>query len=102
MNSTVQATTLSGAESIRWDLTDLFVSPTDPALDDRLHFSTWVSSRNLANETSDEAVQALVDAVSGRYEICVRYYRVKKRLLNAGLGPVTTPPGRSASRTSLC
>jgi oligoendopeptidase F len=57
----------------------------DKAIDDRLrHFSTWVSSRNLANETSDEAVQALVDAVTGRYEICVRYYRVKKRLLNVG------------------
>jgi oligoendopeptidase F len=57
----------------------------DKAIDDRLrHFSTWVSSRNLANETSDEAVQALVDAVSSRYDICVRYYRVKKRLLNVG------------------
>jgi oligoendopeptidase F len=57
----------------------------DKAIDDRLrHFSTWVSSRNLANETSDQAVQALVDAVSSRYDICVRYYRVKKRLLNVG------------------
>jgi oligoendopeptidase F len=57
----------------------------DKAIDDRLrHFSTWVSSRNLANETSDPAVQALVDAVSSRYDICVRYYRVKKRLLNVG------------------
>jgi oligoendopeptidase F len=61
------------------------VTLQDKAIDDRLrHFSTWVSSRNLANETSDEAVQALVDAVSGRYEICARYYRVKKRLLNVG------------------
>src|SRR5947199_4087172 len=61
------------------------VTLQDKAIDDRLrHFSTWVSSRNLANETSDEAVQALVDAVSGRYEICRRYYRVKKRLLNVG------------------
>src|SRR5437868_4565419 len=61
------------------------VTLQDKAIDDRLrHFSTWVSSRNLANETSDEAVQALVDAVTSRYEICVRYYRVKKRLLNVG------------------
>jgi len=61
------------------------VTLQDKAIDDRLrHFSTWVSSRNLANETSDEAVQALVDAVTGRYDICVRYYRVKKRLLNVG------------------
>src|SRR5260370_30858990 len=51
----------------------------DKAIDDRLrHFSTWISSRNLANETSDEAVQAPVDAVSSRFQICVPYYHVKK------------------------
>jgi oligoendopeptidase F len=57
----------------------------EKAIDDRLRrFPSWISSRNLANETSDEAVQALVDAVTGRYDICVRYYRVKKRLLGVG------------------
>ena len=57
----------------------------EKAIDDRLrHFPTWISSRNLANETSDQAVQALVEAVTGRYDICVRYYRVKKRLLGVG------------------
>ena len=57
----------------------------EKAIDDRLrHFPTWISSRNLANETSDEAVQALVEAVTGRYDVCVRYYRVKKRLLGGG------------------
>jgi len=41
----------------------------EKAIDDRMrHFPTWISSRNLANETSDEAVQALVEAVTGRYE----------------------------------
>lgn len=54
----------------------------EKAIDDRLRrFPTWISSRNLANETSDEAVQALVDAVTGRYDTCIRYYRVKKKLL---------------------
>ncbi len=54
----------------------------EKAIDDRLrHFPLWISSRNLANETSDEAVQALVAAVTGRYDICVRYYAVKKQLL---------------------
>jgi oligoendopeptidase F len=54
----------------------------EKAIDDRLrHFPTWVSSRNLANETSDGAVQALVEAVTRRYDVCVRYYRVKKQLL---------------------
>src|SRR5438128_7118285 len=28
-----QATTSTGAESVRWDLTDLFASPTDPAIE---------------------------------------------------------------------
>src|SRR2546429_7830408 len=57
----------------------------EKAIDDRLrHFPTWISSRNLANETSDEAVQALVDAVTGRYDVCIRYYRVKRKLLNVG------------------
>jgi len=57
----------------------------EKAIDDRLrHFPAWISSRNLANETSDEAVQALVEAVTGRYDMCVRYYRVKKKLLGVG------------------
>jgi oligoendopeptidase F len=57
----------------------------EKAIDDRLrHFPTWISSRNLANETSDEAVQALVEAVTGRYDVCIRYYRVKRQLLGVG------------------
>ena len=52
------------------------------AIDDRLrHYPTWISSRNLANETSDEAVEALVEAVTGRYDVVARYYRVKRELL---------------------
>ena len=55
----------------------------EKSIDDRLRkFPTWISSRNLANETSDEAVQALVEAVTSRYDICIRYYRVKRKLLN--------------------
>ncbi|HEY3585912.1 MAG TPA: M3 family metallopeptidase, partial [Myxococcaceae bacterium] len=57
----------------------------EKAIDDRLrHFPSWISSRNLANETSDAAVQALVDAVTARYDVCTRYYRAKKKLLNVG------------------
>src|SRR3989440_7384968 len=57
----------------------------EKAIDDRLrHFPTWISSRNLAKETSDEAVQALVDAVTRRYDVCIRYYRVKRKLLQVG------------------
>jgi oligoendopeptidase F len=54
----------------------------EKSIDDRLrHFPSWISARNLANETSDAAVQALVDAVTSRYDISVRYYRVKRKLL---------------------
>lgn len=54
----------------------------EKAIDDRLrHFPSWISARNLSNETSDEAVEALVEAVTGRYDICARYYNVKKHLL---------------------
>ncbi len=54
----------------------------DKSLDDRLrHYPTWLSARNLANEASDESVQALVGAVQGRYEIARRWYRLKARLL---------------------
>jgi oligoendopeptidase F len=57
----------------------------EKAIDDRLRkFPSWISSRNLANETSDAAVQALVKAVTGRYDICARYYRVKRKLLGVG------------------
>ena len=55
----------------------------EKSIDDRLRrFPSWLSSRNLANETSDAAVQALVDAVTRRYDICARYYRVKRKLLD--------------------
>src|SRR5262249_12560183 len=54
----------------------------DKSISDRLRkYPTWISSRNLANETSDEAVEALVEAVTGRYDLVARYYRVKRRLL---------------------
>ena len=54
----------------------------DKAIDDRLRgYPSWISSRNLANEVSDEAVQALVDATVSRYDVPQRYYRLKARLL---------------------
>ena len=54
----------------------------DKAIDDRLRsYPTWLSSRNLSNEASDESVQALVEAVRGRYEIPQRWYRLKARML---------------------
>jgi oligoendopeptidase F len=54
----------------------------DKMVDDRLRrYPHWLASRNLANEASDESVQALVDAVRNRYELPRRWYRLKARLL---------------------
>jgi oligoendopeptidase F len=54
----------------------------DKSIDDRLRgYPTWISARNLANDTTDEAVQALIDAVVSRYDVAQRYYRLKARLL---------------------
>lgn len=54
----------------------------DHATNDRLHnYPTWLSGMNLYNEASDESVQALVDAVTKRYDIPQRYYALKARLL---------------------
>ena len=54
----------------------------DKSIDDRLRgYPTWLSARNLANETTDEAVQALIDATVSRYDVPQRYYRLKARLL---------------------
>ena len=54
----------------------------DKAIDDRLRrYPNWLAARNLANEASDESVQALIEAVRGRNEIARRWYRLKARLL---------------------
>ncbi|HEX4011983.1 MAG TPA: M3 family oligoendopeptidase [Solirubrobacteraceae bacterium] len=54
----------------------------DKAVDDRLrHYPHWLSSRNLANEASDESVMALIEAVRGRFDIPQRWYALKAQLL---------------------
>ena len=54
----------------------------DKSTDDRLrHYPNWVSSRNLANEASDESVAALVEAVVRRYSIPQRWYDAKAKIL---------------------
>jgi oligoendopeptidase F len=54
----------------------------DKAIKDRLRsYPHWLASRNLSNEASDESVQALVEAVKGRYDLARRWYETKARLL---------------------
>ena len=80
--SAAEAITAALAPGLR---TRAFVFNTllaDKATDDRLRrYPHWLSERNLANEASDESVQALIAAVRGRYEIPRRWYRLKARLL---------------------
>jgi oligoendopeptidase F len=54
----------------------------DKNVDDRLrHYGSWIASRNLDNEASDESVAALVEAVVARYDIPQRWYTLKAQLL---------------------
>lgn len=54
----------------------------DKATDDRLRrYDDWLQSFNLSQEASDEAVEALVTAVKGRYDIAQRWYALKANVL---------------------
>ena len=54
----------------------------DKATSDRLRaYPHWIRSRNLANEISDDMADALVEAVTQRYDLVARYYALKGRLL---------------------
>lgn len=54
----------------------------DKASDDRLRrYPHWLASRNLANEVEDAVVDALIEAVTSRYDLVARFYRLKGRLL---------------------
>ncbi len=72
-----------GLQEMRRTTTYIFNTVlADKASDDRLrNYPTWLSSRNLANQVDDRTVTALVEAVTARYDIVARYYRLKRRLL---------------------
>lgn len=54
----------------------------EKAIKDRLRsYPHWLATRNLSNEASDESVQALVEAVKGRYDLARSWYRTKAKLL---------------------
>ena len=55
----------------------------EKAVDDRLRgYPTWLSSRNLANETTDAAVESQLAAITGRFDLPRRWNRLKARLLD--------------------
>lgn len=58
----------------------------DKASTDRLrHYEHWLDSRHEANETTRASVDALVAAVTGRYDLVARFYTLKRRLLGLDL-----------------
>jgi len=65
------------------ELTYIFnVIAADKASDDkRRGYPSWISSRNLSNKASDETVEALIQAVTARYDLVARHYTIKRRLL---------------------
>ena len=72
-----------GLQPILPSLTHIFNTILlDKSIDDRLRqYPHWLSSRNLSNEADDAMVSAIVDAVSSRYDLVGRYYRLKQKLL---------------------
>ena len=54
----------------------------DKASSDTLRgYGSWIASRNESNETDAASVEALVQAVTGRYRLVARFYDLKRRLL---------------------
>ncbi|MEQ9308690.1 MAG: M3 family oligoendopeptidase [Balneolaceae bacterium] len=54
----------------------------DKSTNDKLRkYPSWITSRNLSNETDDETVEALVNAVTSNYKLVQRYYKLKAELL---------------------
>ena len=67
------------------------------ATEDRMRgYDSWISSRNLTNQISDAAVEALVSAVVGRRDIAHRHFRLRASLLGVETleaGDVEAPVG---------
>ena len=72
-----------GLKSQNHVLTHIYnVLAAEKMISDRLrHYTVWVSSMNLGNQISDATVETLISAVTGRYDIVQRYYRLKAELL---------------------
>ncbi|MBC8100327.1 MAG: M3 family oligoendopeptidase [Armatimonadetes bacterium] len=49
--------------------------------DARRSYATWITARNLENKAPDAVVQALVDTVTGSYDLVARHYKLKRALL---------------------
>jgi oligoendopeptidase F len=54
----------------------------DKHTNDKLRgYSSWISSRNFANEIDDKTVEVLINSVTDKYTIVHRFYHLKRSLL---------------------
>lgn len=54
----------------------------EKASEDRIRgYQNWLASRNISNEISDAAVEALITAVTSKFDLVARYYNLKRELL---------------------
>ena len=79
----VQEAVTEGLEPLQRPLTYVFNTIlADKASSDRLRgYASWIDSRNEANEADAASVEALIEAVTGRYGLVSRFYDLKRRLL---------------------
>ena len=64
------------------------VMATEKNIDDQMRgYESWVASRNMSNKAPDAVVDALVNTVTGSYELVARHYNLKRVLL--GLDELT-------------
>ena len=83
---TRRAAALSFTEGLKGEVRTLtYITNTlaaDKASSDRLRgYESWISSRNVSNEIDDASVEALVSAVTGRYDLARRFYDLKRSIL---------------------
>lgn len=79
----VQEAVTEGLEPLQRPLTYVFNTIlADKASSDRLRgYGSWIESRNESNEADAASVDALIEAVTGRYDLVARFYDLKRRLL---------------------
>lgn len=73
----------AGLQALAPQLTFIFntVIANKKSSDELRKYPHWIASRNVSNEMEDTAVEALVEAVTSRYDIAQRFYRLKTALL---------------------
>lgn len=77
------ASLTKGFNDLKRSLTFVFNTLlADKHMNDKLRsYPSWISSRNLSNQISDETVETLVQSVVDHYPVVQRYYKLKSRIL---------------------